>query len=685
MAKTVIAAEFTLNSSAAEGSVKSLKQQLREAQAEVSAMSDKFGETSMQAAEAAKKAAALKDRIGDAKALTDAFNPDKKFQAFSSALSGVAGGFAAVQGAMALMGSESQDVEKALLKVQSAMALAQGLSAVTESIDAFKNLGTKLKELPIIQKAITTAQWLWNAAMDANPIGAIIAAITLLIAGIVALTKYFMSNAAAAKQQAKSVEESTKALDREAKTLERNNEQFNKAQKYKLDLAKATGASTAAIRALELKLIDEKIAFEKSARATAYSTYEKEKNKLASLRAADADDDLIKKQFDNVKKSVEQVNNQTKNIQSAYDERKDIQMRHNVEVAQEQTTANQKSLQKINDNAEKQRAALKEANDKLNQETKQLNDEVELLKIKDEDERAKAKLKRDYENKKKEIEQSKGNEKLKQDELNVLKDKYSLDLEKLEKDISDKKLKTDVEKAKEIEKAKGDAVLAAITDENYKKQYQIDLARQAEIDKQAEFYAKGLINAEEYNAAVLGINKNYDSQQTQLAKETAEAKKKIEQEKFNNQFQLLEKSSGIITQFSTIVGKETVAGKALAIAAATMDTYVAANKALKADYSVFGPAAQVARIASVAATIGLGIKNVREIAKVKVPGGGGGSVPSGLSSTAAPIGAQMGGTALQQAQINATGNAAVQAFVLESDVSGNQERIERLNRAARIQ
>jgi len=39
---------------------------------------------------------------------------------------------------------------------------------------------------------------------------------------------------------------------------------------------------------------------------------------------------------------------------------------------------------------------------------------------------------------------------------------------------------------------------------------------------------------------------------------------------------------------------------------------------------------------------------------------------------------------LNQQMINATGNAAVRAFVLETDVSGNQERIKRLNRAARI-
>ena len=52
----------------------SLKKQLREAQAEVGALSDKFGATSAEAVKAAKRAAELKDRIGDAKALVDTFN-----------------------------------------------------------------------------------------------------------------------------------------------------------------------------------------------------------------------------------------------------------------------------------------------------------------------------------------------------------------------------------------------------------------------------------------------------------------------------------------------------------------------------------------------------------------------------------------------------------------------------------
>jgi hypothetical protein len=121
-------------------SVGSLKAQLREAQSEVAALSDKFGATSQQAVEAAKRASELKDRIGDAKALTDAFNPDAKFRAVSASLSGVAGGFSAVTGAMGLLGAESESVEKQILKVQSAMAIASGVQELGESMDAFKQM-----------------------------------------------------------------------------------------------------------------------------------------------------------------------------------------------------------------------------------------------------------------------------------------------------------------------------------------------------------------------------------------------------------------------------------------------------------------------------------------------------------------------------------------------------------------
>ena len=154
----------------------SLKKQLREAQAEVGALSDKFGATSAEAVKAAKRAAELKDRIGDAKALVDSFNPDAKFKALTSSLSGVAGGFAAVQGAIGLFGTESKNVEKALLKVQSAMALSQGLQSIGESIDSFKQLKVVVGD--VASKAFGSLK----AAIISTGIGALVIGLGLLIA-----------------------------------------------------------------------------------------------------------------------------------------------------------------------------------------------------------------------------------------------------------------------------------------------------------------------------------------------------------------------------------------------------------------------------------------------------------------------------------------------------------------------
>lgn len=125
----------------------SLKSQLREAQQEVQSLSDKFGATSNEAINAAKRAAQLKDAIGDAKALTDAFNPDAKFNALSSSIGGVVNGFQAYEGALGLVGVESAQLQEQLLKVQSAMALSQGLQGLGEARDSFKQLGAVAKNV----------------------------------------------------------------------------------------------------------------------------------------------------------------------------------------------------------------------------------------------------------------------------------------------------------------------------------------------------------------------------------------------------------------------------------------------------------------------------------------------------------------------------------------------------------
>jgi len=187
--------------------VVSLKTELRQAQNEVNELSKKFGATSKEAVEAAKKAAQLKDAIGDAKALTDAFNPDAKFKALTSTLGGVAGGFSAVQGAIGLMGAESKDVEKMILKVQSAMAISQGVQAIGESVDSFKQLGAVIRSTTIFQKALSAATAIQTfvtngatlaakalrGALIATGVGALVVGIGLLIANFDKVKKVVMN------------------------------------------------------------------------------------------------------------------------------------------------------------------------------------------------------------------------------------------------------------------------------------------------------------------------------------------------------------------------------------------------------------------------------------------------------------------------------------------------------------
>ena len=153
----------------------SLKSQLAAAQKEVYLMSEAFGATSKEAAQAALKTAELKDAIADAKSLTDAFNPDAKFNSLSNSIGGVLNGFQAYEGAMGLVGSESEALQKTLLKVQSAMALSQGIQGAMEAKDSFVQLGAVVKNA---FAGMTTASKIFLA----SGIGLVVAALGLLIA-----------------------------------------------------------------------------------------------------------------------------------------------------------------------------------------------------------------------------------------------------------------------------------------------------------------------------------------------------------------------------------------------------------------------------------------------------------------------------------------------------------------------
>jgi hypothetical protein len=121
---------------------KSLKQQYREA---VAALGE-FEQGTEGYNLAAQRAGALKDQLEEN---ARAINANKSgADALIGGLQGAAGAFSVLQGAAGLFGKESEDVQKALLKVQSALAIVNGIEAFKDSIPNFTKIGQLVQGLP---------------------------------------------------------------------------------------------------------------------------------------------------------------------------------------------------------------------------------------------------------------------------------------------------------------------------------------------------------------------------------------------------------------------------------------------------------------------------------------------------------------------------------------------------------
>ena len=189
---------------------------------------------------------------------------------------------------------------------------------------------------------------------------------------------------------------------------------------------------------------------------------------------------------------------------------------------------------------------------------------------------------------------------------------------------------------------------------------------------QTQVVAKGVSNAIIVSA----------TEQADAKKKLTDYEKELEKQKFDAQVGLASQSLSII---GGLVDQNSAAGKAIAVTQAIINTYQGASKAL-AQGGIFGPVAA-------AATIAAGLINVKKIVSTKIPSAkGGGSVadsgsPS-MSMASAPITPsapiQNTVTSLSQQSINQMGSATGRAYVVESDITNQQEKIIRINRAARL-
>ena len=197
MAKKVIALDIDIKTTTVGEAVtktKTLKQELKEIKNELT--SGRL--TGKEFAEATARAAQLSDTIIDVnnrvKALaTD--GADVALRGFGDLATSIVGGFAAAQGAMAIFGSENEDLQKTLVKLQGAMALLNGLQQVNATLQgdsaASVFLHSKAQKIATITtRVFATATTSLGKALIATGIGAIVVALGLLIANFDKVVKF---------------------------------------------------------------------------------------------------------------------------------------------------------------------------------------------------------------------------------------------------------------------------------------------------------------------------------------------------------------------------------------------------------------------------------------------------------------------------------------------------------------
>ena len=538
---------------------KSLKQQLKEMKLELSTMD----EGSQGFKDLLVEAGKLQDKIGDLNQQVKNFASDTgKVDVALGGISAVTGGFEAVTGAMGLMGVENKNLEKALLRVQSAMAIANGVqqvqialqkeSALMKGIDTAKTylLATATAAYSFVVGTSTGALKLFRIALVSTGIGAIVVVIGLLIAnfdavknavigaydkfnklgpavkavimiifpfigaivGIVKALEYFgvVDDATTRKNKA-NAEARTKAVEKEANLKANLSKKKQKSDdeyySHEINLAKANGKET---YQLELSKAKAHLASGRvflSAQALKIKAYQEEIKMLIATGDADSDrvKALKKSMADSQKVATESYNDNlaTKRAIEVMEAEHRTELKNNAKgsaVEQKDITRDLQDakLALVKDGQEKELEAIRL---KYKRENEDLEKEV-----------------KDKTKKRKQVDElTKLNLDLQEKDLAVVRDKYAK--EKIKKQdeewLATQKLTLSAREYEELllaqkfdseqEKAIGNAELEKELTEQHQTELVALRKRFAEEDlKIAEDLAKAKLEAEkQYNALVL--------------------------------------------------------------------------------------------------------------------------------------------------------------------------------------
>lgn len=344
------------------------------------------------------------DKVVDASATTLG-------EKFGGAVTIAATSVSGITSGLALFGAESEETEKALLKVQAAMAFSDAVSkfatmgaeftkvrllvtSAFASMTVAKNADTIATEvnvganevatatekkgiisktaLAVSTKLVTAAQWLWNTAILANPLVALVVGVVAAGAAIYKLTTFLIDNSKANDLASKKTEESTKAFEKQQKQAESSANSLKENNTHLFNLAKASGATSKELRLLSEKHADEQVAINKKNAEIARSSLLRERDTLAMLRNSGASDEVVEKQEELTKKMHDEFNKQNENLVSAYKNRVDVIKANAVEVRAEETQAQKDAEKRLNEH-------LKRVSDEKKRKEEEEKKRVEAL------------------------------------------------------------------------------------------------------------------------------------------------------------------------------------------------------------------------------------------------------------------------------------------------------------------
>ena len=221
------------------GSVRQLTQLAMEARA----LGPEFAQV---ANEIIKQAGRMKDAIGDTRGEVAYFASDtRQLDAVLGGVQGLAGAFSAVEGATALMGIESKDLQKTMVQLQGAIALVNGVTAISTALEQqsmfMKGLSTAATRIQTyVLGQATVAARVYAGALVATGAGAILVAIGLIASA-------FGNVKDKTKDATNAVDALTQAYNKQAESSKEASkagmEIADELLKKELDAAKLRGAS----------------------------------------------------------------------------------------------------------------------------------------------------------------------------------------------------------------------------------------------------------------------------------------------------------------------------------------------------------------------------------------------------------------------------------------------------------